>query len=627
MQRKLAAILSADVVGYSALMEGDEAGTLALLKQNRTSIFEPQTAAHGGRIFKLLGDGALAEFPSVVDAVACALAIQELTAGSGAENPSEKFIRYRIGVNLGDVIIEGDDIYGEGVNVAARLQTLAPNGGVAVSRIVRDQVEGKSPCSFEDMGEHSVKAGERPVHVFVLHPHAATSGQKSGPRAGGPTICVLPFANMSDDPQQEYFSDGISEDIITDLSKVSALNVIARNTAFQFKGKNVDVARTARDVKASHILEGSVRKAGSRLRITAQLIDGKTGNHLWAERYDRNLDDIFALQDEISEAIVKALKLRLLPEEKRAIESRGTNNTKAYNFYLMARQFYLGGNAGSPRRAEAIIRLARRATELDPNYARAWAQLAFAQIGIARFQLSVEDAGDGGRAAAERALALDPELGEAHAAMAQVYLNAARHAEALREIETALHLEPESIEVIRSAASVSFATRRHEEAIRYFRKSASLVPGDYTSVGMLLSCYGAAGDKDALRETAREVLARTERAIALEPDNGSAMSYQLHALAILGERDRARDLVEKALVLDPHNRNMRYNFACAFASTLKDFDTALELLAPMFRDLNRQGYTWVKTDVDLDGMRDDPRFKAMMAEAEARIAKEQPLDS
>ena len=243
MQRKLTAILSADVVGYSGLMEADEAGTLERLKANRSTIFDPHVATHGGRVFKLMGDGALVEFSSVVAAVNCALAIQEATEKAGTEIAEAKRIRYRIGINLGEVIVEGDDIYGEGVNVAARLQALAPVGGVALSRVVRDQVEGKAPCAFEDMGEHTVKNIERPVHVFSVRAAAGRSKavEHKAEHLRKLSICVLPFANMSGDAEQEYFSDGISEDIITDLSKVSALSVIARNSAFIFKGKNVDV--------------------------------------------------------------------------------------------------------------------------------------------------------------------------------------------------------------------------------------------------------------------------------------------------------------------------------------------------------------------------------------------------
>ncbi len=453
MQRKLTAILSADVVSYSHLMEADEAGTLERLKANRARIFDPHLAIHGGRLFKLMGDGALVEFGSVIAAVNCALAIQDATEKSESELSDDKRIRYRIGINLGEIIIEGDDIYGEGVNVAARLQTLAPVGGVALSRVVRDQVEGKVACAFEDLGEHTVKNIERPVHVFTARPAEPLSKAERRPDVRKLSVCVLPFANMSGDAEQEYFSDGISEDIITDLSKVSALGVIARNTSFQFKGKSVDVPLIARQFKVSHILEGSVRKSGGRVRITAQLIDGASGEHIWAERYDRDLNDIFALQDEISEAIVKALKLKLVPEEKKAIEQRGTENVEAYTIYLMARQEYLAALAGDARRYHALIRLCDRATEVDPGYAQAFALKALGQMWLLGIH-GVES--DGGQAAAERALALDANLAEAHAVMASILTSSARYDEASDEIAIALRLDPESHEVNRSAAMVSF---------------------------------------------------------------------------------------------------------------------------------------------------------------------------
>src|SRR5437867_9173972 len=275
---------------------------------------------------------------------------------------------------------------------------------------------------------------------------------------------------MSGDPEQEYFSDGITEDIITDLSKVSALWVAARNTAFTFKGKHVDVPQVARQLKVSHVLEGSVRKAGGRVRITAQLVDGATGGHVWAERYDRDLNDIFALQDEISQAIVAALKVKLLPDEKKAIEQRGTSNPEAYKLYLMARQYSVTGNAGAARRSEAIIRLCRRAIEIDPNYARPWALMAGAE-GDLRLFLGRES--DGGLAAAERALSLDQDLAEAHAARARVLTRDGRHDEALREIEMALRLDPESYEVNRAAGGWYQSLRRYAEAIPYYEKAAA----------------------------------------------------------------------------------------------------------------------------------------------------------
>ena len=618
MQRKLTAILAADVVGYSGLMEADETGTMDRLKRNRSAIFDPLVATHGGRVFKLLGDGALVEFSSVIAAVNCALAIQEATEKAGAES---RRIRYRIGINLGEVIVEGDDIYGEGVNVAARLQTLAPVGGVALSRIVRDQVEGKAPCVFEDLGEHTVKNIERPVHVFSVNAAGAPSEVRSRKEepARKRSICVLPFANMSGDAEQEYFSDGISEDIITDLSKVSALAVISRNSAFMYKGKHVDLPRVARELKVSHVLEGSVRKSGGRVRITAQLIDGTTNDHVWAERYDRDLNDIFALQDEISEAIVKALKLKLLPEEKKAIERRGTENVEAYNLYLMARQNYVTGGESDPRRMEAAIRICSRVTEMDPNYAEAWALMALGQM-IVHFIHGKR--GADGLAAAERALALNPNLAEAHAVKARIFAETDRHEEASAEIANGLRLDPESFEVNRSAGLLSFRQQRLQDAIRYWKKATALVETDVASPSMLTTCYTALGNEEAARHAAEITFTRAEKTLAQDPNNGAVTGWGVSALLILGESERATEWINRALLIDPENVHMRYNFACGLAPDAKQREAAIDLLGPAFAGISQGLLNHARIDPDLDPLRDDPRFQAMVAGAEARLAAE-----
>ncbi|MGH7011371.1 MAG: TIR domain-containing protein, partial [Caulobacteraceae bacterium] len=321
-------------------------------------------------------------------------------------------------------------------------------------------------------------------------PPAATGPAKAARRR---SICVLPFANISDDPQQEYFSDGISEDIITDLSKVSALSVVSRNSAFMYKGKHVDLPKVARELNVGHVLEGSVRKAGNRVRITAQLIDASRNDHVWADRWDRDLTDIFALQDEISQAIVAALKLKLLPEEKKAIERRGTENANAYNLYLMARQQYVTGNWGDPTREEAIIRLCQRAVEIDPNYARAWALLALGQHSL-RYMRG--RAGDDGLAAAERAISLDPDLAEPHAVKARLLHLFGQREAAQAEIELALSLDPEAVEVLEAGANLSYRDQRFEDAGRFYAKEAILEERDFGAPGMLVSIRRTLGDEE-----------------------------------------------------------------------------------------------------------------------------------
>jgi adenylate cyclase len=430
------------------------------------------------------------------------------------------------------------------------------------------------------------------------------------------SICVLPFSNMSGDPEQEYFSDGISEDIITDLSKVSALSVVARNTAFGFKGKSPNVKELAHELGVSHVLEGSVRKAGNRVRITAQLIDGAAGDHIWAERYDRDLTDIFALQDEISQAIVGALKLKLLPREKRAIERRGTDSVEAYDLYLMARSYALTGNDGDPRQHEAIERLCRRAAEIDPGYAQAWALMASAQYTLHRGH---GRAGDG-EAALDRALALNPDLAEARALKARMLAIAGRQEEAAAEIAVALRLDPESYEVNFRAAYISYRQGRLAEAVPYFEKAATLIETGINAPFMLISCYAALGDGENTRRVARIALERSEKAVAQDRSNGRAMDVGVTALAALGETDRARDWMSRALLIDPDNLQMRYNFACTLATSLGDPDAALDMLGPVLERDTGANTRAAPTDPDLAGLRGNLRFQAMVAAAEARLA-------
>jgi len=429
------------------------------------------------------------------------------------------------------------------------------------------------------------------------------------------SICVLPFENMSGDPEQEYFSDGISEDIITDLSKISALSVVARNTAFRFKGKEIDLREVSRDLRVSHVLEGSVRKAGSRVRITAQLIDGLAGDHVWAERYDRDLTDIFLIQDEISKAIAAALKLRLLPNEKKAIEQRGTTSADAYNLYLMARQHWISGNVGDSRRDEVSVRICRQAVAVDPNYAKAWALMALAQAEL-RFRHGRDiDA----LPAAERALELDPNLPEALCIKARYLQEEDREDEAKRQIDTALRLDPESFEVNREAARLNFRQRRIREAAQYFEKAASLMDSDYHDAGMLITCYQALDDPVAVRRAAEMTQERAERAVAQDASNGAALAFGAISLAILGDPQRARGWIDRALMIDPDNNTMRYNLACSLATYLCDREAAVEVLETYFERVSTSELKHCEADPDMDPLRDHPRFQEMVATAKARL--------
>ncbi len=439
-----------------------------------------------------------------------------------------------------------------------------------------------------------------------------TSAQTAKDKRPAVVVCVLPFANMSGDPEQEYFSDGITEDIITDLGKVSALSIVSRNTAFSFKGAAADVAQVARQTKAAYVLVGSVRKSGARVRITAQLIGAANDSQLWGERYDRDLNDIFALQDEISKAIVAALKLTLLPGEKQALEQRGTSNPDAYKLYLMARQFWLLDN----ERNDVIVdRICNRVIELDPNYAQAWATMALAQWN--RFWRGDSDAGE--RAAAT-ALRLDPNLADAHAAMGAAQRSKGRYLEGLGYCQDALRLEPDSYIGNKIAGLCCLGLRRYDDAIGHFELAAAGMETDFTAATFVSQSYKAKGDAERMRSAARRALDRIEKVVATEPGHSRAIGLGVAMLVTLGEKERAKEWATRARLVDPDNTNLHYNLACAMSS-LGEVDLTLETLTGIAPKLTPSMMSWMEADPDFDPIREEPRFKAMMEEVRARFAK------
>jgi adenylate cyclase len=608
--RRLAALLAMDVVGYSQKMGKDEIDTLGQLKGLRVKVIDPAIAAHQGRVFKTMGDGFLAEFSSVVNALACAVHIQSKMQARNMTVAKDARLELRMGVHLGDILVEDDDLFGDGVNVAARIEALARPGGICVSGAVRDNVGNRLDLSFAPRGLHNLKNIAQPVQLFDVEMERATQPDGAIP-AAKPTIAVLPFTNMSGDVEQEYFSDGITEDIITNLSRISALGVIARNTSFQFKDQHVDVPKVARQLNARFVLEGSVRKAASRVRITGQLIDGQTGEHLWAERYDRDLSDVFALQDEISETIARVLKLRLLPEEKATIAGRATTDPQTYKLYLMARHYSM---MGSSRHQEAIVRICARAVERDETFAPAWALMAIAQ---SQQRLMGEENHDALRNA-ERALSLDPSLPEAHAAKARYLAGTGDFAAADAAVEIALQLDPDNFEAHRSAGRSTIAQHRFHDAIGHLERMAELDPSEFWGLGMLIHCYEMVGDTAMAQSAARRGLERIEALIKVQPDHGTALGFGVLALFALGETERATEWTERALLLEPDNQNMHYNLACAFCKAGL-VEQTLELIAPMIATCGRDSLRWMNADKDLDNIREDARFQAMLAEASARL--------
>jgi len=511
-------------------MAANEAGTLAELGALRKELIDPNIIEHGGRTVKLMGDGALVEFASVVDALECAVAIQLAIGKRNAPKPEDHRIVLRIGINVGDIIIEGDDIYGDGVNVAARLEALAEPGGICISSSVREQVLNKVPISFADLGEQTVKNIERPIRVYyvvldgtpaIAGPTASTAAPAA--QAQKPSIAVLPFVNMSGDPEQEYFADGISEDIITALSKISELFVIARNSSFTFKGKAVHVGEVSKKLGVRFILEGSVRKAGNRVRITSQLVDGVTGGHIWAERFDRELTDIFALQDEVTQEIVSALALNLTDGEQKRLPSEHTGNPEAYDYFLRGREYWWRETKELNVQAQEML---HRAIELDPTFAPAYAFLAVAHMRdylnqwTASPSLSLERAHE----SAQRAVTLDDNNPYAHWALGSMYLWMRRHDAAIGELERAISLNP----------NFSLA---------------------HTLLGLVLHYTGRS----------KQALECFDRAIALDPYHPDVyLHFQAQAYFQLGRYEKAAEILKRRLTRNPDTDISRVLLAASY---------------------------------------------------------------
>ena len=484
MKRRLAAILATDVVGYSRLIRADEEGTITALKALRVDLIDPKIAEHHGRVVKLMGDGMLAEFPSVVDAVRAAVETQAAVAKHNAGLPEDKRIEFRVGVNLGDVVIDGNDIHGDGVNVAARLESLAEPGGICISGKVYEEVRDRTDLAFEDLGEQQVKNIDRPVRVWRWIANAGVTASVSAKTnepfqlPDKPTIAVLPFVNLSGDPEQEYFADGISEDIITGLSKNSYINVISRNSTFAYKSKSTRLRDVSVDSGAQYVLEGSVRKAGQRIRVTAQLIDAASNRHLWAERYDRDLDDIFAVQDEIVGSIVHALVgtdgALERSERQRSIEA-STTTQSAYDCYLQARELYYRHRDVDIEEAEVLF---EKTIELDPGFARAYSALAW--LHLQRFKLlltaSFESMEQKVLDLAFHALRLDPDDYRAHMTLGCLYSYQGKHAKGRAEFDRALRINPNDTNLLAVSANALVYCERVDEALERCQRAIRLNP-------------------------------------------------------------------------------------------------------------------------------------------------------
>ncbi len=611
VERRLAAILAADLVGYSRLMETNEEQTLSSLRLHRREFFDPAVARHGGRIFKVMGDGFLIEFSSVLSAARCALDIQRGMPDRNAGVPEDRHFRFRIGINLGDIIVDGDDFHGDGVNIAVRLQALAPPGGIACSGAVRREVGNKLDVMFADQGRRRVKNIEQPVHVYFadwgqparLHPVGASTAS----RPDKPSVAILPFANVGNDPEQEFFSDGITEDIITDMSNVSGLFVLSRNTVFAYKGRAQNLERIARELGVAYVVEGSVRKVGNRVRINAELIEGATDGHLWAQRYDRDLTDIFAVQDEITKAIVEQLKVKLLPEEKRAIEQPPTASVEAYTYYLRGREYYHIASRANHLMARQNF---ARAIELDPHYARAYAGIAVCDSRLQSHygvDIPIEDI----LATTDKALAIDPNLAEAHAARGFALAVGGRREEAIATFERALALDPYCHEANRYYAEFCVTDGQFEIAARCFMRAMEIKPADYGSPFMLVNVFRSLQQQDKAQSYARIGIRKAEEEVKAHPENANAACLCAIALAFLGERDNALEWLSRSLATDPGDTNIQYNAACTYAQ-LGEVERSIDLLEAWLPNVGLDMKAWFRNDSDLDPIRDHHRYVTLI---------------
>ena len=539
--RRLAAILAADVAGYSRLMGADEEGTLAALKALRREVADPKIKEHRGRIVKTTGDGLLVEFASVVDAVRCAVEVQQGMAERNVEIPQDRRIEFRIGINLGDIIRDGRDIFGDGVNVAARLEALAEPGRICVSGVVHDQVRDKLDVVFDDLGEQQVKNISRPVHVWCVK--LGTKPAVSAPLAlpDKPSIAVLPFANISGNPEQEYFADGIVEDVITELSRIRWLFVIARNSSFIYKGQAVDVKRAGRELGVRYVLEGSVRKGGNRLRITAQLIDAQTGAHLWAERYDRDLSDIFAVQDEITASVAGIIEPALAEAEQQRVLRKPPERLDAWEAYQRGLWHFYKYGAEDNKSAQTFF---RQAIALDSNFAPGhygYSLALFWDFWLYSTR-SVADVQEPALKEARLAVSLDDKDAMAHAVLAIMTMADGQWEAALTEARTAFGLNPNSAFVMAILGRELKDNGYYDEAMDQLCRALRASPHDplaWLWKSFLAHCQFCLRDFAAALETLRQV-------IQMRPGHTWAHEYLVASLGYLGRLDEAREALARA---------------------------------------------------------------------------------
>jgi adenylate cyclase len=609
--RKLRAILSADVKGYSLLMADDEIHTIQTLKAYR-SLMSDLIQQYSGRVVDNPGDNLLAEFSSAVDAVDSAVEIQKRLTKKNAKFVEDKQLQFRIGINIGDVVQDDDRIYGEAVNIAARIENLSDAGGICISRSTYDQIKNKLQLDTEYLGEHEIKNIKDPVRVYRVlldadSPKPPVEEQLELPNI--PSIAVLPFINMSADKDQEYFCDGIAEDILNDLTSIEGLHVVARTSSFAFKGENRDIREIGMKLEAHTIVEGSVRKAGNRLRITTQIVNVADGYHLWSERYDRELEDVFAIQEEIAKNIVRALKIKLSTREKSVLGKVKTQDVQAYDFYLRGREFF---HQERRKNIHYAAEMFTRAIKKDPDYALAYAGLAdcysFLFIYFEKKQENIEQS----VAASKKAIELDPELAEAHAAHGLSVSLSMQYDGAEKEFDKAIKLNPKLYEAYYFYARTCRQRGKIEKAVLLFKKAGEVRPEDYQAAVFLATAYKDLNLRAEAETAAHRAIELVEKHLRFNPDDARALYLGGLIHMALGEVEKAINWAKRAHVMDPDDPGVLYNLTCIYSLAGK-----IELALDCFEIAIQSGFAsleWIENDLDLDPIRNHPRFQKALKE-------------
>src|SRR6267143_828485 len=610
----LVALWFADIAGYSARAAEDEAGALQLVEILQ-ALSRSTVQRYEGRVVKFLGDAVLAEFPSTELAVRAAAALSQQYAEESARTGRAHDLR--IGIHVGDVAVGSDgDLYGDGVNAAARVQAAADPGQVVVTEDVWRQIRGREGFLFEPLGNRELKGvGSIGLYLVTLSEGVATPSLPSAeatqqrtkqPKGKIRSIAVLPFADLSAERDQEYFSDGVAEEILDALTKVGGLHVPARTSCFAFRGASMDAREIGKRLGVETLLEGSIRKAGNRLRINVQLVDARNGYHLWSERFDREIEDIFAIQDEIARRVLNALGLSLTEREERRFLKPSTANVEAYEFYLRGRKLF---HSWTRQNMEFARQMFLRAVGIDPDFASAWAGLANTYVDLYRWGRNSRDLEEAQRTSAH-ALKLDPNLAEAHVAIGQALAIQRQFKDAAAEFERAIELDPTLYDAYYFYARSSFETGDLEKAVQLFEKAHRSRPEDYQAMALRALALHELGRADEMREADQQAVDLINKYLELNPNEARAYSLGASPLARLGEREHSKRWSEQAMALAPNDPVVLYNAACNLAQ-LGEHDCALDGLERSI-EAGVSGGDWSKHDPDFESLRDHPRFQAIV---------------